>query len=373
MTETKSDRQVTDYLRGLAIAVVLVSHYSSTYDEDFYTHYLNNYGNAFMAIFFILAGYGAYYSFEKRFAGKSTNLRVISRYLIDRALRIYPLYWLALLMVALVEPQNFPVGDLGIVQVLAVATGFPFITTPLWFIPSILQCYIFAPFLYLIFKKIGLRRFAYFNLAMLVMIMITSQEYVHLLSRFERMTSITIPDPTGVLFRGVFLGNVFLFSVGIMTPMLVRIFGERMKSMTIFFVSAFLLFACSYILRYDILVFKHDQLLMEVVYYASVFFFILSAVIVNPVLPLMGFVTLMGRYSYSLYLFHILLFHSLMVINLFQEPLPLSMMIVLLSFPILLWMCIVSEKSSRAFRNRLWSIAGRKIKSAPEVSRSSPG
>ncbi|MCL4474200.1 MAG: acyltransferase [Actinobacteria bacterium] len=370
MTESKSSRDITDYLRGLGVIAVLITHYSGMYDSDFYSHYLSNYGNAFMAIFFILAGYGGFFSFEKRFAAHNTSFRVIAKYLLDRVLRIYPLYWVALLLTAFIEPQYFPVGDMSIAQLLAVVAALPVVTTPLWFISSIIQCYIFAPFLYMILKKIRVRKFILFNLALGAVLLLVSQDYMEFVGRLQRLTSWTIPDPNVILYRGIFLGNVLLFSLGLMTPGLIREYGERMRSWVVFLVSAGSLLGLSFILRYDVLVLQRGQLIAEVGYYSSVFFFCWSTVVVKPMLPMKGLIGLMGRYSYSLYLFHALLFQILIMVNLFQKRLPLSLAIVFLLFPPLIWFCIVSEKGARAFRNRVWRFARRKI--APAEAGSEP-
>lgn len=98
---------------------------------------------------------------------------------------------------------------------------------------------------------------------------------------------------------------------------------------------------------------------MEIVYYFSVFFFCWSMLAFKPKLPKKGLITLLGRYLYSLYLFHAPLFQILILVNLFQEPLPLSLAIVLALSPALLWFCIYSEKSSRAFRARIWRVGQR--------------
>lgn len=362
MTETKTSREITDYLRGLGIIAVLITHYSGMYNGDFYAHYLSNYGNAFMAIFFILAGYGALYSFEKRFAGNLSRFSVITRYFIDRALRIYPLYWVALVFTAFIEPQYFPVGDMSIVQLVAVAVAFPFVTTPFWFISSIIQCYLFSPFLYLILRKIRCRKYIFFNLGLIAALLLVSQKYMPMVYRFQHLTSITIPDPTVTLFRGIFLGNVFLFSLGLMIPDLVRIYGERMKSLVVFFISAFSMLALSYVLRYDVLILQRDQLLMETGYYSSVFFFCWSTIVVKPALPLGKLVGPLGRYSYSLYLFHALLFNILIIVNLFQDWLPESLTIVLVLFVPLFWLCTVSERSARRLRDKVWEFGSRKFR-----------
>lgn len=80
MIETKSTKVITEYLRGLGIIAVLVTHYTAVYNHDFYASYVSNYANMFLALFFILAGYGAYHSFERRFSWGRSKARVIFAY-----------------------------------------------------------------------------------------------------------------------------------------------------------------------------------------------------------------------------------------------------------------------------------------------------
>ena len=371
MTETlrrmpaETNRDITDYLRGLGISAVLITHYFGEHSPDFYSRYMSNYSNAFMAIFFILAGYGAFHSFEKRFSAKDANLRVMGRYFLDRVLRLYPLYWLALIISAILEPPFFQIANLSAGQIVTVILAIPYVSSPFWFIPSIIQCYIFAPFLYLFFKKIKCRKYIFFNLAFIAVLLLISKDYPSLLGRLQNRISFTFPDPTVVLYRNIFLGNVLLFSLGLMMPELIRIYGERMKSWVVFFISFFSMIVLSYMLRYNVLVLQRDQLLLETGYYSSIFFFAWSTIVVEPHLPMKRLVGLLGRHSYSLYIFHPLWFQVLILVELFQRRLPISLTIVLALFPLFLWFCVLSERRSGLLRKRFWEFSRRR--SGPET------
>lgn len=58
-------RKFTLALQGVAIMVVLISHYANSYASDFYNQWLFEYASAFIGLFFVLSGYGLYFSFER--------------------------------------------------------------------------------------------------------------------------------------------------------------------------------------------------------------------------------------------------------------------------------------------------------------------
>ncbi len=63
MSERNSSWGITAYFRGFAIASIMINHYLNVYVKgDF-----SGFGNATITIFFILSGYGIYFSLERRF------------------------------------------------------------------------------------------------------------------------------------------------------------------------------------------------------------------------------------------------------------------------------------------------------------------
>ena len=101
MPKYLESRNVTTALKGIAILVVVSAHFASNFEEDFYIRWLTEYAIAVIAIFFVLSGYGIFQSLERRFAAGGSTARILLRFAFDRAVRIYPLYWLALLSMPL--------------------------------------------------------------------------------------------------------------------------------------------------------------------------------------------------------------------------------------------------------------------------------
>ena len=72
----KISEDATLFLKGIAIISVLINHYANSYtnlDIGFYA-------NGMMALFFVLSGFGIYYSLEKRFRNQSYSLKTIAKY-----------------------------------------------------------------------------------------------------------------------------------------------------------------------------------------------------------------------------------------------------------------------------------------------------
>ncbi|HML53094.1 MAG TPA: acyltransferase [Solidesulfovibrio magneticus] len=136
-------RDTTAALRGIAILIVLVSHFLTNFivSHDSFGHA----GNAAVALFFIASGYGNAWSLEKRQAGGHFSLR---RFYGDRFFRLYPLYWLALCGIwasTKVAPDIWAISG---------------VKTPYWFVGTIIQCAVAAPLLYRILRRFGPWRFS---------------------------------------------------------------------------------------------------------------------------------------------------------------------------------------------------------------------
>ncbi|MHB1391235.1 MAG: acyltransferase family protein [Thermoleophilia bacterium] len=353
MSVKDSSKDITYYLRGIAIIVVMVTHYVGSYDFEFYKHYFSNYGNALMSLFFILAGYGAFFSGQRRFADQAAPPRVILRYFMDRALRILPLYWVALVATAVLQPENFPVGEYSLGHIIAIALCAPLLTSPFWFVASIIQCYIFFPFLYLLFRRIGAMKYGLFNALLLVILLMISAKYGFLISKLQPLLPRLFHEPAELIFRRVILGNVFLFSIGMLLPSIVKKIEIRINQWLAIALAAFVLLETSFILTFDVKVLGRDDLFMEVLYYFIVYFFCWVMITTKPKLFLKKAIVLMGRNSYSLYLFHGLMFQLLIDAHLFQEPPLLSVMIILALFPLTLWFCAKSEMIAGSFGDRV--------------------
>lgn len=136
----------SEILKGIAIISVLVNHFiNSNVDKTITKLYLSGYANGFIIIFFILSGYGIYYSLS-RYNGRGKW----KYFYLKRFLRIYPLFIVALLLYSLVT------GTWPTIQ------SFFFIKSPYWFIDAIVFCYLLTPIFIFIIDKLTFNRFIQF-------------------------------------------------------------------------------------------------------------------------------------------------------------------------------------------------------------------
>jgi peptidoglycan/LPS O-acetylase OafA/YrhL len=134
-----NSREATNYLKAFAILAVCINHFINGY----ITSSLKGYANGFISIFFILSGYGIYHSLKKQIDKPLSGF--FAFFIKKRLMRIYPLFWIWCFL------HGFPDGILGFL-------GLDFIhPKTLWFIPAIIQCYIFAPFLFILTHRIKLK------------------------------------------------------------------------------------------------------------------------------------------------------------------------------------------------------------------------
>jgi peptidoglycan/LPS O-acetylase OafA/YrhL len=353
--------ELVDFLKGVAISLVLVSHFAYLYAPDFYLRWLNNYANAFIGIFFLIAGYSAYISFERRFLGSGPRTSVILRYWWDRATRIYPLYWLALVIIQIVKPLDSDVQLQSIGDIVSAILLLPHFESPLWFVTAIVQCYIFAPLVYLLLRRLGVRRFTLL-ITLSGLVLLSGFLLVPSLTGLESISQIPVKRPYVFLYRGIPLGNVMLFSLGMMFPPVLKRYGERVRSLRAFHASAVLLVVYLVFLRYDEVSLHRATHLIELSFFLvlSAFFFLSLAS--GPSLPFSGPVGYLGKRSYSLYIFHGSFFQILALIGILEPYRALSIILTALCLPLLIGFCELAERRWESLRVRFLDYQG--VKSA---------
>ena len=320
-----SSRRTTDYLRGIAIIVVIASHYALSYQPDFYQKYLFEYASVILSIFFVLSGYGIFKSLDRRAPGGRFTRPVLVRFYFDRAFRIYLPLWAALLAITMF-PAAAPMRELSL------GTAGAWLGSPrgFWFVTAILQCYLVAPLLFVIYKKVRLEGFA----ALVLLFFFLSLAVSEWLGR--RYGFIDGGFTGALMYRQYFLGNIVLFSLGMMIPETIPRLGKRTINIIMLVVSLGVFLAAMHYARHGTM------------YYAA---FVLGAatfcmfmIAVRPPLPLSAVVGLLGRKSYPLYLFHRIYFMLLVSLGIIVEGSSASIVYALLLSPLLLGFCVALEK-----------------------------
>ena len=240
-----------------------------------------------ITIFLILSGYGNFQSLENKLK-KNIKIVVYAKFYLKRFIRIFPMYWLAIYL------------DLFVFKIHAFPTiaiiGFQNISV-FWFISLIIQCYIVSIPLYIILKKLDTKRF--------LILIGTCVVFINILylSLFANLYN-NVTDVYRLFFGNILFLHIFLFSFGLSLKNLISKchFHFKIKSKyEIAFILIFYIILCSlfnYFECYSISIIYSTliialSLLLVVIYLVNLKSF-----------PLPNIFNILGRYTFSLYLFH---------------------------------------------------------------------
>ena len=281
-----------NYLRGLAIISVL------------YYHFIGHngaYANTIISIFFVVSGYGLYYSLEKRF-NEGVSFGKIFEFYVARFFRIYILLFVGLFIYSHYYNETYN----------WLAFSGLYITGPYWFISAIIHCYIVSVPLYLLFKGSMKSSVKYYFLFVTTFIILLNMFYFGLIP-----PDIRSPISEPFIYRFLFMPYLLLFAYGITLPYFLnrgpKTFPDESpyKSTllaTILIVFYFLVgklangtfkFIEDVPLNYKYAIYL---LIMIIVAPVMIFFFLRSSEKVVP--PFRWFIGLLVTYSLSIYLFH---------------------------------------------------------------------
>ncbi len=328
--ETQSDtRDITSVLKGFAISAVLINHYVNHFVSDQFLHY----ANGIISIFFVLSGYGIHYSLQNTFNARQTNLPGLLVYFYKRTIRIVPLYWLSLFGMSYFYEQLFPYR----VFLLDPLTESP---NPYWFVRLLAQCYVIAPFFYLLTQKFKIKA------------QIMSVGIFLLLAHAYLLYFVLTPQPMEeikiiklFIYRFFFLGHIGLFMLGMLIPPIISNVRQNSSKRALASLSFILFIAFIHYTRMPNMLIPHSEKYFSPLFILCAFVFCLLMIITNPKLPIRKVFSLLGNYSYSLYLFHIPFYIILAKLGLMQHGPFQSTMLTILFFPLFLIFCITLEKT----------------------------
>lgn len=318
--ESRADtRDITSYLRGLAILAVATLHYVRVYltPEVAGTAYL------VVSVFFVISGYGIFHSLENRVGRAGMTGSTLLRFYASRAVRIFPLFWISLLLDSLLSGKLYSPD-------VFFGTPASFAPSIYWFVSYIIQCYVAAPFIYLALKRLGWRRYIGLVLGLLVVTYVVT------------ITNLAHLPPTA--YQGLYLGHLFLFGLGMAIPMMLSdresLLGQKFTILLP--VVAFLIFYCLSVP--SITPSPTLSKYIAPLFLLSAFALCLSAIWGNVKLPLMRIIALVGTYSYSVYLFHIVFYTALAHAGVIVVLSRKSVVYTAFLFPVFLLACILAEK-----------------------------
>jgi peptidoglycan/LPS O-acetylase OafA/YrhL len=314
------NKNLTDFLKGFAILSVLLNHYINIYLSNSF----NGMANGFIAMFFILSGYGLFYSFEKQ--GKLTKSGLF-RYYLKRCLRIYPLFWVSLLIVA------YSRNDWGIMSSFILPDVK--ILVIYWFLNALIQCYLVAPLLFELIKKLKPGTFLILVFCLFAMF--------NIVSHFSGYTS----EAFNLKYRNLAGGHLFLFSMGMMLPWFIKKEPAVLSSKRTALLGLILFLLLTYATRQIDFIFKNVGILLSPVFLLAVLFFCYS-VLTGKLSVSSGILSrlliFMGIYSYSLYLFHLDYFRFLSQMGFIKKELVPGHFFTIGFFPVFFLMCMLVEK-----------------------------
>lgn len=320
----------TDFLKGVAIISVLINHYINNYISIRFSEI----ANGMVSIFFLLSGYGLFYSLSRK---KSNIILFYKGFYLKRILRIYPLYIVSLLLSVLFAGNSFS---------LFTYIAFPFQASGIyWFITSLIQCYFLSPLIFAVWQKFGNRNYILF----LTIILFVTQ-LVSLFLKFE-------PTRQYFGYRFMAVGHLFLFSYGICIPKLQL---PKFLTKSCFIAASGFIFLTTLLLtRQRDFGFENSGLYFSSLFILSCFIFI-SSILKKQDLNLKFYIiSFLGKHSYSIYLFHLFYFGILYKLGLIQKQSLIGIIVTLICFPFFLIGCIFAEKISSIKHWPPLSILGR--------------
>ncbi len=308
-------------MRGAVILFVIMSHYTQYYLPVYYQHYLTDYASMALAIFFILSGYGLFFSLEKR-VGKGLPLRALLReFYFDRLFRILIPYWLALFLLQwLPGPEVLHSLNPDIVRAYLLSPAW------FWFAGSILQCYLVAPLLYFYLRKKGPVAFTTTLACAFVALYLISYWM-----QTQGLLSSSIVESFALAHHFLLLGNVMLFAVGMVLPWAITRYEPYIKKIPVLLLGLTAFVASMYYGRSGIMLYP--------LFLAGGTLFCGSMIARRPWLPLERTFNYLGRGSYSIYLFHYHYFAIMVALGLIYTGSRFSAVYTLALSPLLFAFC----------------------------------
>lgn len=324
------DSRKINYLKGIAILAVMVGHFINRYLRDDWFAYAPRFANHFVILFFIIAGHVTYVSLSKRLQHVNTSsawLTIYATFYKKKFWRLFPLYWIALILAVLYIDT---VPTLPIIFMLDSSKGF-------WFLVALLHCYLFAPILF-----IAVKRISKYAIYILIPVAVLGLHYVY--AQYSGVI-IQLPLVDGLLhppqYRGVFFGYLIPFGLGMSVPvMLQRRKGYKQVSQWVYYIPFFLFIALTNVLNDGTL---SGQLINVILLVISPLLYVGYLMTDKVKMPFVTYISQLGAYSYSLFLFHT--FHQLFLSNigLMDIHYTFSIIVFIATFPLFFYLVRLFE------------------------------
>lgn len=275
---TVHSSEAVSWTRGVVILIVILDHYLMTRTSLPYR--LGS--NAFVSFFFLASGFGIWGSLNVVWRD-DLLIRSALLFVWKRLKRIYPLYWLYVILHVRCNLQSISISDF-------MALKF---TNPdfEWFVPSLVQCYLVAPLLFVAVRRLGEGKFLLIIIGLCLLLNVVAE-------------SAGISPVRVWFFREVGMGHVFLFAIGLVLRSKLQSFRFLRVSVAFQVVMSGFFLCAVWIAYHDSgLPLLSARMANVAVLLSSVAVF--SSLLGRSWLPdWHGVIKRCGLYSYSLYLFH---------------------------------------------------------------------
>jgi peptidoglycan/LPS O-acetylase OafA/YrhL len=332
-----STRDATNSLRGFAILIVLVNHFLNQYVGS--GEFLG-FANATISIFFVLSGYGIAHSLEQRPEHTVMEMRPPLLFYADRILRIYPLFIISLLLSSWILNDHFPIrAYLGIKS-----------PGHYRFVNQIIECYLVAPLLYSFLLRTSIKRFLLSAVSLFMILNI-----LLLLTPLGKLdfAIYLLRSPLG--YRNLILSHLLLFSLGMVIYKFQQGKDLLVSSRAVLFkaILALLLLPALFLLS------KTSRGSLSHIG-IDVLFFLCSIYVCQLFIKYrlnIRYLSYLGIYSYSLYLFHMTYYTLLERLHILQRNSMEGILGAVLLFPLFLFGC----KTMEQVVNRLSRVGSQKL------------
>ncbi len=310
----------------------MLAHFGGFYNGFYSDNRLGVFVNA-VSIFFVVSGFGIYHTLEKNFTRYGINYRTVFSFFVRRYAKILPIYWLALALYIYIEPEWYSLDGFSLMTIdklflipLKPAPGI------MWFFTSLFHCYLWAPFLYLVIRKLQPRSFLMTLLGVMMLFLPVSYWFVNLHNEY-------LPYMYEYFYRDFFLANILIFALGMLIPPLIASYPGKFRNGYAALVSL-----AGYLLFAVLTRFPSDQSFKTIPFMLFNFSLCLYAVSIRPPLPFSRFVGLLGKYSLTLFLFHSAYFELLKYLGILRIHYLMGALMTLLFFPVFIACCIIIQK-----------------------------
>ena len=313
----------TNSLKGFAICAVLINHYLNLNIKG---HYLW-FASLFVSLFFIVSGYGIYCSLDRSGIANKLRFKNLLHFYFNRLIRIYPLFIIAYLIQCLI---------LG-TPILSWALWGIHAPGHFWFIPAIIQCSLLAPLLFILIK-----RYRFLSLNIIVIIFIVG----NLLLNYGILPSEIAKDLRFIHlhWRDVYFLYLLLFALSMFLPQCLNSWEEIPSYEKKYY---FILLLA--IVLTIMIVFKYQD---NTYYLYSLFRKTICPLVILCVaavyllsnrlrFPLLAWI---GKTSYPIYLFHIVIYKSIDRVSGLGKNSLMEGLIVIVTIPLFFYLCTFIDK-----------------------------